>query len=95
MNLAAWLHFLTWLNRELVNALLRPVWLRYCAGLEYSSDGSCTETARAKVCFLRFCRLVDAADCYPCRVDWERCGALIITAGRDAEVMAEYDDWGF
>jgi len=64
------LHFLRWLCEELVHALLRPVWLGYHAA----------PTARRSVLFRRFCALVDAAPCWPCRIEYEVEGPLFISS---------------
>lgn len=78
---------LTWLCEELVNALLRPVWLRYVCARE-TRGGERGETAASSRAFSRFERLVDAADCYPCRVSYGAGGRLCI-------YVPSGDDWGY
>lgn len=63
MKLAALKYVIDWLCDELLNALLRPVFIRWKraerAGL------ACAPTYE-----LRFLRLVDAAPAVGCRIEW-------------------------
>lgn len=81
--------YLRWLCRELVNALLRPVWLRYVAKLD-AGGWKVAETY-----FRRFTRLVDAAPCWPCRIEYSKDGPLWITTGEDErdEMFEDYLHW--
>ncbi len=67
------LAWLRWLCLELVDGLLRPVWLRYRAERD---AGRVDTAARA---FQRFCGLVNAAPCWPCRIEFSPDGPLWIT----------------
>lgn len=90
MNATALLSILTWLCEELVHALLRPVWLRYCAAGHRDRLGDRQETPRSELYFRRFTRLVDAADCWPCRIEYSLGGRLCIYVPDASE-----GDWGY
>lgn len=53
--------FMRWWCEELVRALLWGAW-----ELLLKREGEAQDRA-----FLRFCRLVDAAPCWPCRIDYQ------------------------
>lgn len=72
--------WLRWLLRELVEKLLRPVFLRY---RDAARAGDAEAALRGE---LRFLRLLDAADCYPFRVSVDRCGLWI----EDADAWESY-----
>lgn len=95
-RMAAIPHVLRWLCEQLVRALLWGAWLQML-----KREGEALDRA-----FLRFCRLVDATPCWPCRVEYGHPGrrtsfgfaGLSITSGRaadDADRMAEYMDENF
>lgn len=90
MNASALLLIWEWLCEELVNALLRPVWRRYCAAGHRDRRGDRQETPQSERCYLRFLRLVDKADCWPCYVEFSRGGALYITPRANSD-----DGWGY
>ena len=74
MGLTSALYFLRWLCEKLVNALLRPVWIRIVRA----------KGARCSLLFRRFEALVNGADCWPCRVQYALGGGLFITSsGQD------------
>jgi hypothetical protein len=70
MGSSAALHFLRWLCEELVNALLRSVWIRV----------NRAHGARRALFLRRFEALVDAADCWPCRIQYALGAGLFITS---------------
>lgn len=92
------LHALSFLNRwwceELVHALLRGAWRHVLNRKATAQDAA----------FHRFCSLVNAAPCWPCRIDYSHPGrpcpdrhgayspSLCITSGDEAEEMDYYDD---
>jgi len=78
--MSAGLHVLEWLCEQLVRALLGGVWLLVC-----QRRGAAYDRA-----FHRFTALVDAAPCWPCRIDYgprsgPLAGWLFILAGEAAE----------
>lgn len=74
--IAVVLFYLRWLREELVNALVRPVFARVIAAHRWGG-------LPAQVRFgQRFEQLVDALDCWPCRIDWDwSTGSLAIYSG--------------
>jgi hypothetical protein len=90
-------YFIEWLCEQLVRQLLWGVWLRLL-----TLEGEAQDRG-----FLRFCRLVNAAPCWPCRIDYQhpnfekrqqlRGGGyrpgLCITTGQAADDMAWEDDF--
>jgi hypothetical protein len=70
MGLTAALCYLRWLCAELVDVLLRSVWIRIYRAHD----------ARRALLFSRFVALVDGADCWPCRIEYALAGGLFITS---------------
>lgn len=91
--------FVRWWCEELVRALLWGAWT-----LMLKREGEALDRA-----FLRFCHLVDAAPCWPCRIDYQHPlenqrrfergergpwgPSLCITSGQAAEDAAMWDDF--
>lgn len=72
MNLAALAFLNRWWIRQLVNALLRPMFIRYRTA---QAEGN--EAAARR--FLRlFDRLLFTCDCYPFCIEVDRCGLWIL-----------------
>lgn len=86
--MAAKLHLLRWLCEELVNALLRPVFIRYSAARAHLPFEDIRETPQSARYFSFFTRLVNSAPCWPCRIIFERGGRLQIFSAPD-------DGWSF
>lgn len=63
-RMAAIPHVLRWLCEQLVRALLWSAWLQML-----KREGEALDRA-----FLRFCRLVDATPCWPCRIEFQHPG---------------------
>lgn len=94
MNSQAFAHLLRWWCEELVRELLWGAWLHVV-----DREGDAQDRA-----FLRFCGLVNAAPCWPCRIDYSHPGrhtpdrhgayspSLCITSGQAAEEMDYFDD---
>lgn len=88
---------LPWWCEQLVRELLWGAWEQVL-----KRQGEALDRA-----FLRFCRLVNAAPCWPCRIDYAHPGrecvdstgahfaGLCITSGKAAEEAAMWDDWEF
>ncbi len=72
MSTSALLILNRWWIRELVNALLRPMFVRYREA-ERAGDAH-----RAEVCELRFLRLLNFCDCYPFCIEVDPCGLWIL-----------------
>ena len=81
MNTTAITVYLCWLCEELVNLLLRPVWRRYVGALD---------VGLGEAAFRRFLRLVDAANCWPCCIEFSRGGALQIFSGDACEIEDDF-----
>jgi hypothetical protein len=86
MSAAALPFYLRWLCANAVNALLRPVFLRYRAEVEAG------RVKMAEIYWRRFTGLVAAAPCWPCRVEWDREMIWITTSDDSAGDVDEIDD---
>lgn len=84
LSAQAFAFLLRWYLRELVNALLRPVFVAWRDAEREGRDD------RAAVLQLRFLSLLNSADCYPFCVQVDPCG-LWILSGEEAEMYQEYD----
>jgi hypothetical protein len=70
MNPSALLHFNRWFIRELINALLRPMFVRYRSEVGVGVVKSRYERL--------FWRMLDCCDCWPFCVEVDRCGFWIL-----------------
>lgn len=83
------LFFNRWLIRELLNAVLRPMFVRLRLASIVSDDNLTAPSAAAARYQRLFDRLLFSCDCYPFCVEVDRCGLWIL------DEPSDQDDFGF